>query len=163
MLLIDGYNLLFAEGRVDRRKLPAARERLVARIARYCQVCGLRARVVFDYTKGPPAFAGEARARVGPVEVRYMPRGVTADDEILGTLAGTKDRTAYTVVTGDRAIADEAERRLIDVIDSGKFAAEIERILREDEGKTGEAPEKSRGLKPGEADYWMREFGLPDE
>ncbi len=163
MLLIDGYNLLFAQKKVERRRLPEAREALVLRIARYCESCGQQARVIFDFTQGPPAFGGEARRRLGAVEIRYTPKGVTADDEILGTLAGTKDRTAYTVVTSDRGIADEARRRQFEVVDSDRMLAEMERILREAAGKTGEAPEKLRGLAPGEVDHWMREFGLRDE
>lgn len=165
MLLIDGYNVLFAGSprRIAREQLPQAREDLLTRIARYCEVCGIRARVIFDFTQGPPIHGIAARKRVGNVEVWYTPKGIIADEEILGLIAGTRDRTAYTVVTSDRAIADPARKKLIQVIDSSRFHRELDRVLLDAEEKSEDAPEKGEGLKPGDVDYWMREFGLRDE
>lgn len=159
MLLIDGYNLLFSGPRVPREKLPQARQELAVQVARYCEAAGLRARIIFDFTQGPPAFGIPLKQRIGDVEVWFTPQGVSADDEILGLIEGTSDRTAFTVVTSDRGIADGVARRQVKVVDSGSFRKEMTELLHEPQD---EAPEKGKGLGPGEVDYWMREFGLDE-
>lgn len=159
MLLIDGYNLLFSDRRVVREKLPQARQELAILVARYCEASGLRARIIFDFTHGPPAFGIPLRQRVGTVEVWFTPKGVTADDEIRGLIDATDDRTAYTVITSDREIASAVAKRQFKVMASDVFRKEMAETLRE--GKT-EAREKTQGLGPGEVDYWMREFGLDE-
>lgn len=165
MLLIDGYNLLFASARrrLAREELPKAREDLIVRIARYCEIGGLRARIVFDFTQGPPVYGHASRRKLGAVELWFTPRGITADQEILGTVGATQDRTAYTVITSDRAIAEAVAKKQVTVQDSSTFSSEVERVLRNAEGKTDEAPQKDQGLGPGEVDYWLREFGFDDE
>jgi predicted RNA-binding protein with PIN domain len=159
MFLIDGYNLLFAGGRVRRDRLPEARKALLHALARYCEVCGQKARIIFDYSQGPPP----SRARLGAVEVCFTPKGVSADEEILGMIEGTSDRTAFTLVTSDREVADPARKKSVKVIGSESFRREMEKVLKDAEEKTDEAPEKGKGLGAGEVDYWMRQFGLRDE
>ena len=159
MLLIDGYNLLHSGQPVSREKLPQARQELSVLVARYCEAAGLRARIVFDFTHGPPAFGIPLRQKVGTVEVWFTPKGVTADDEIIGIIEGTEDRTAFTVVTSDRGIADAVTKRQVKVTASEAFRKEMAEALR---GGETEAPEKTQGLGPGEVDYWMKEFGLDE-
>ncbi|HXG59932.1 MAG TPA: NYN domain-containing protein [Planctomycetota bacterium] len=148
MFLIDGYNLLHAIA--GGRPTAEARERMVARVEAWCRREGYRARIVFDPTAGLRAL--ETR---GAVEIRGVAEGRTADEEILRTLASTSDRTAYTVVSDDRAIATGARKRRFRVVSCREF-------LRRLEGPGSGEPPEPGGVPPGEVDYWMREFGLEE-
>jgi len=147
MFLIDGYNLLHAA--FPDRATGGSRRHLVDLVVDYCRRGGYRARIVFDATGDMPR-----RQRRGEVEIRNVPRGSTADDEILEALASTEDRTAHTLVTDDRELAREAARRGVKVIPSGEFA----RLLQV--RGPAEDPKAGGTLSSGEVDYWMDEFGL---
>ncbi len=164
MLLIDGYNLLFAshKGRIQSNEMEASREKLIDRVARYCERRGTRARIVFDHTKGPPVWGIPGRTKSGPVEVLYTPQGVIADDEILGMVEKTGDRTSFTLVTNDRGIADVVRKRRFRVLGSEAFLSEMEKEIESAEGKSDDPREKTEGLPPGEVDYWMKEFGIDE-
>ncbi len=164
MFLIDGYNLLFSSHpeRIQSDELDAARKGLIQQVARYFGLCGTRARIVFDHTKGPPVWGIPGRSRTGPVEVLYTPKGVIADDEILRMVDGTSDRTAYTVVTNDRGIVDVVRKRQFRVIPSDAFLSKMEKAIGEAEGKTEDPREKTEGLSSSDVDYWMKEFGLEE-
>lgn len=148
MFLIDGYNLLhvLVSGRPSDRE----RERMVGLVEAWCLRGGYRARIVFDPTAGL-----RARERRGAVEVRGVAEGRTADEEILRTLASTRDRTAYTVVSDDRAIVEAARRRRCRVVSCREFLRRLEALGPQEPPEPGGAP-------PGEVDYWMREFGLEE-
>jgi hypothetical protein len=92
------------------------------------------------------------------VEVRYVAAGVTADDAIAEAVAKTEDRTAYRVVSSDRAVADAARRRKMDVVSSADFLREMTPPVRE-----ADPPEKSAGISDAEAKAWMRRFGFGEE
>lgn len=145
MFLIDGYNLLHVVARG--KATSEARERLVAAVEAYCRQGGYRARIVFDATAG--LRRREAR---GPVEVRTVAQGRTADEEILAALASTKDRTAYTVVSDDREILREAGRGRFKVLSCEEFARDL--------AAASPPPPEEGSAPPGDVDYWMREFGL---
>ena len=93
MLLIDGYNLMFAAGLSG--DLASQRTELVATI----ETLGRRIRIVFDHTKGPPVYGLARRPKGKPVEVWFTEEGVTADTEIIETLRSTRDVTAFTVIS----------------------------------------------------------------
>ena len=147
MFLIDGYNLLhsFARGKSGEE----ARGRLIALIEGYCERGNYRARIVFDPTGGM-----KRNDRRGAVEIRNVPQGSTADEEILEALGSTPDRTQFTVVSNDLAIVKAAQKRRFPVLPCEDFA----RLIQE----TAEAPEKGGVPATGEVDYWMKEFGLKD-
>jgi predicted RNA-binding protein with PIN domain len=145
--LIDGYNLLhaFARGRAD----AAARERLLERIRAWCLRGGYAARAVFDPTGGM-----KRREQRGPLEVRVVAQGRTADEELMAEIARCGDRTAFRVVSNDREIAEAARRGKLEVIGCEDFLRRLEEPPSGGEGK----PEGD--LPPGEVDSWMKEFGL---
>ncbi|HLF92423.1 MAG TPA: NYN domain-containing protein [Planctomycetota bacterium] len=147
MFLIDGYNLLHAMARG--RATSEARQALVSLIESYCRAGGYRARIVFDATGGM-----KRREERGPLEVRSVPQGRTADEEILDALAATSDRTEYTVVSNDLALVKAAEKRGLKVLACEDFARLIT--------ARPEAPEKGDSAPAGEVDYWMKEFGLDE-
>jgi predicted RNA-binding protein with PIN domain len=148
VLLVDGYNLLFAVTAPKRSRLEADRRALVAELERYGARTGQRLRVVFD-GGGPRRVPGRH------VEVVFVADGSTADDRIVAALEGTADRTKYRVVTSDRAVRKAAEARKFEVTPSGAFWREVQAAL-----APARADEKPGALTQGEADYWMKEFGI---
>jgi predicted RNA-binding protein with PIN domain len=147
VFLIDGYNLLHAMA--PGRATPDARGHLLALIEAYCRSGGYRGRIVFDATGGM-----KRREERGPLEVRSVAQGRTADEEILEAVSGTEDRTEYTVVSNDLAIVKAAERKGFTCLPCGDFARQI--LARP------EAPEKADSASAAEVDYWMREFGIDE-
>ncbi|MBI3857859.1 MAG: NYN domain-containing protein, partial [Planctomycetes bacterium] len=147
MFLIDGYNLLHSFAR--EKTSAEARAKLVALIEAYCVRGNYRARIVFDPTGGL-----KRNDQRGPVEIRNVPQGRTADEEILAALRSTDDRTLYTVVSNDLAIVKAAEKLRFTVLPCEEFAKQL--------SAGPEAPEKGGAPSPGEVDYWMKEFGLDE-
>ena len=147
MFLIDGYNLLHSFAR--ERTGDEARGKLTSLIEAYCVQGNYQARIVFDPTGGM-----KRNERRGPLEIRNVPQGSTADEEILAALRASGDRTQYTVVSNDRAIVKAAEKGGFTVLPCEEFARLI--------SARAEAPEKGGTASPGEVDYWMREFGLDE-
>ena len=95
-VIVDGDNVLRALG-VNKN---AAAEEFLLRLE-LCAACrGWEMIVVFD---GPERFL---RRDVGPLVVRYAPRGQTADTVIERLVYEASDRTWFVVVTRDRAEGD---------------------------------------------------------
>lgn len=94
------------------------------------------------------------------VSVQYSGPGRPADDDIVKRLHATRDKTAYTVVSTDRAIRDEAERLGFRVRTAQEFAAELDE--ERDRAAQGDRDPKEHGISPGEVDAWMREFGIDE-
>ncbi|HEV3029976.1 MAG TPA: NYN domain-containing protein, partial [Planctomycetota bacterium] len=118
MFLIDGYNLLHSFARAKSGE--EARKGLIALIHGWCQRGNYRARIVFDPTGGM-----KRNEVLGAIEIRNVPQGRTADEEILASLDSTDDRTQYTVVTNDAAIAKAAGKRGFPVVPCQEFARMI--------------------------------------
>ena len=155
MLLIDGYNVLFKtiRGTPDGRRLAEEREILVERIGRHCTATNQRARIFFDPgRRGASAGFDRVRKRP-PVEVVQLSE-VSADDAIRAIVESGPDRTAYCVVSSDREVAGAAKKRNFETMPSESFLAEVERR------EAGVPAEKPDACGPGEAEYWMRQFGL---
>ncbi len=154
MLLIDGYNLLFALKAPDSRTLENDRSELIEALSRFAEATNQALRIVFD--KGGPR-----RDRRTRVEIIYVADGSTADDVIVAALEETPDRTAYRVVTSDRAIRKAAEKRRFTVVESRAFWKEVQAWLAPP--ATGEPRGKQQGISSSEADAWMKEFGIGDD
>ncbi len=154
MLLIDGYNLLFALKAPNTRTLEQDRAELIESLTRFAEATNQTLRIVFD--KGGPR-----RDRRTRVEIVYVADGSTADDVIVAALEDTADRTAYRVVSSDRAIRKAAEKRRFSVVESRAFWKEVQAWLAPP--TTGEPKGKQQGISSSEADAWMKEFGMGDK
>ena len=116
MLLIDGYNLLFASrrGRIDIRELSTERERLLNLLQHYCRLCGKRGIVIFDHT------------RAGPHDI----------DDLQGVVDATISSRQERVPEADQIISEETERfwewylgrRVVDVVRALRNNAEHIRL-----------------------------------
>jgi len=164
MLLIDGYNALhqYFRGRtVDQKTMPACREEFVEALEIYSVRKRKNLVVYFDSGKGDPPFPMRRQIVRGRLAVVTTPRGVTADEALIERIDDTRDRRSIKVVTSDRVIVNAAERRRIDTQSSEDFVRELERFLESSRSVYDE--EKVEGISDGEADYWLREFGLHGE
>ncbi|MBI2931762.1 MAG: NYN domain-containing protein [Planctomycetes bacterium] len=147
MFLIDGYNVLFATGAV--RDIPAARSDLLARIETYCAATGQRARVYFDGRDGP------FRGRSEHVDVVFLSADTTADEAIEQLVAGTSDRTAFHVVSSDRAVVEAARQHKMAATSSEEFLRALT-----PSPSDSEPAAKREGISDAEAKVWLRRFGL---
>ncbi len=140
-LLIDGYNLIRCTplGSAERTGLEPAREAALSMLSRYQWLKGHQVTVVFD---GP----SRNQARFGPVRILYAS---SADQEIK-KLAGP----GWTVVTSDREVAREAERRGALAISSEAFWSKLNQAAQlneKDEEEDGEEDRASPAHKRGTA------------
>lgn len=160
MLLLDGYNVLFAGRgkRLDTNAFEQERERLLQLLVRYAELCDRKTLVIFDHTRSAPIFGTPLREIRGLVEIRFTEQGVSADDEIIRMVKETPDRTRFTVVSTDRAIRREVEARKVKVLTSDEFWADVKSRL-----QTAEERGMPGTLSSGEVEGWMREFGLEEE
>jgi predicted RNA-binding protein with PIN domain len=161
MLLIDGYNALhqFFRGRtIAPETMPSRRDEFVEAL----QIYSVRRRknivVFFDGSRSDPPIPIRPQIVRGRLAVLTTPRGVTADDAIIEKIEETRDRRSIKIVTSDRVILNVAERRRIDSQTSEDFIRELERFL--DSSRSIYDKEKLQGISEGEAEYWLKEFGL---
>ena len=155
MLVIDGYNVLFArlQGRIETARLVEDRDALVAEIGDYCRRRRLKARIYFDPSRG---LSPSGTVRRPPVEVVYLPAGISADQAIQDLVKGKDDRTAYRVVSSDREVAGAAAKRKFETVSAEDFLKDLDRGV-----GAGEKPSKKTvGISAAEADVWLKEFGL---
>lgn len=119
VLLIDGYNVLHAVGRGSD---PTGRERdrFIGLVARYAQIRGHQAIVIFD--GGQSAYPRKlAQVGVQVIESGYKQ---SADDLLCQKLPDYPPETVL-VVSSDRAITDFAESHGVYSIDSPVFYARV--------------------------------------
>src|SRR5215471_5411737 len=117
-VIIDGYNLLYAQGE---EPAPLSRARLVHELVAWARARNRRVVLVFD------AWAGgtrEARSEAhGPVTVWFTRTGERADAFIVRWVG---EHPESVVVTSDRAVQRGARRRGAAVLDAERFTARVE-------------------------------------
>ncbi|MDQ7780025.1 MAG: NYN domain-containing protein [Planctomycetota bacterium] len=180
MLIIDGYNLLYAQkdlpGTLSRPGIEAARGRLVGRLdhffargrrhaakARHGRPPG--AIVVFDGTRGARHAGGErTHLTSGHVEIVFAGGGVSADSMILELVARKSRGLAMTVVTSDAELARAVRKSGAEVVSSDRFLERVDGSLaRRARGSDDDTPHcKLHGIPPGEAEWWEKFFAEQD-
>ena len=144
-LLIDGHNLIPHTGlRLDD---PDDEQKLIELLRGYLARVQKKGTVIFD--RGLPG--GASRWSSQTLEVRFAPAPKTADDLIRDRLHREKNPRGLTVVSGDRAVADEARRAGARVMSSAEFAREM--LARPAASRT-----KEIGLSAEEVAQWEEEF-----
>jgi uncharacterized protein len=110
--LIDGYNLLFATGRLTARAgrgaLEASRKWLLVEVVRFHGTESASVTVVFDAAGAPPGTP--LHEDHGDVRVLFA-RDQTADDLIEELIRDESAPRALTVVSDDNRIKEAARRR----------------------------------------------------
>jgi predicted RNA-binding protein with PIN domain len=152
--LIDGYNLLFAIGKVGPRSgkdaFPSARHWLVQHL-RDRRLLGTEVTLVFDGL-GAPEGPGDLRVRFSGKE--------SADDVIEELIQNESAPHRITVVSDDKRLRKAGQRRGCVVLGCLDFYA----LLRRKGGHLQSIPSANPSAKPEdstpeETDYWLREFG----
>ena len=131
-LLIDGYNLIFAEPglkQIAAGSLDAARTRLLDRISNYCGLTGKDAIVVFDGYRaaGNPG----TKTEYANIRVIFTQEGESADAYIERIADEIGKNETVSVVTGDTMIRISAMRSGILRIMPGEFIYELQNAERQ--------------------------------
>lgn len=156
--VIDGNNLVYIHARVAGPAL--GREPLCRLVDRWASGANADVVVVFD---GPPPPSGVwEQMRGRRLDVRFS--GLRkADDMIEDIVEGAASPANLCVVTSDRGPGSAARHRGCRWMKCEEFSTML--TQRAADRRPPPAPlEKPTGLAPGEADAWLREFGLrPDD
>jgi len=151
-LLIDGHNLI---GQMPDIRLddPHDEAMLSFRLKQYCLRYHHHCTVIFDNG----IVAGHSRLSSSQVTVIFAPRGVPADQLLIRRIRSLSDVAGMAIVTSDRAIVSEADRRKLTVIRSRDFATIISAPNQPVVEDVGENPNPI--VTAAEVAYWLEAFG----
>lgn len=169
-LLIDGYNLLYAQGLTgpahDSERLRKAREKLLKTLSKRLGPMDRHVtRVIFDASQKLP-FAPRM-LWVDGITVEFASESSSADERVIDLIDRHDSPKKLVVVSSDNEIVEAARRRECRVIGSDEFMDILEDPRRPvlmpvpttkppPLGNTqANLPE---GVVPKETDYWLREF-----
>lgn len=161
MLIIDGYNLLFAVFRQPIKSIETTREELLELLTAYCAKNRKRATVFFDSARCGDVFKHARSVRRGDLTVIYTARGETADEAIIERVREAKDKKSMTVITSDLEIIRAAEEVKVGSEKSEDFGNKLTEFLAK--SKSIYEERKAKGVSREEAEYWMREFKLSEK
>jgi predicted RNA-binding protein with PIN domain len=148
---IDGHNLIAA---IPDMSLEAFDDevQLVMRLQRYAWRTNSTALVFFDHGSGGKAPVPSS----AQIEVRFAPRGFSADDLIRAAIDGASPGVLAEVVlvTGDQVLVQAARAAGMRAQSSTAFARAMSEALAVDTAEAEPAPP----LKPGESDDLLNQF-----
>jgi predicted RNA-binding protein with PIN domain len=154
-ILIDGYNLIYADEALRRlleRGPEAARTELVARLERYAEQKEMRITVVFD---GTGRMLDATPVLPGKLQTVFSRGDQSADELIVSMLEDASNPREFMVVTSDNEDIGRTARALgATVLPSQAF---LERLS----ARTRRAPSIEEKPDPfdDDVDYWLRKFG----
>ena len=158
MIIIDGYNLLFAQkGEIP--DLESARAGLIELLQKYNSKKGNAVKIVFDVKANPFLYNSKTKTNKGKVEVIFSPSGTTADDYIIKLVGGFENKKTIRVVSSDKKVASAVKTLGAQAVSSVEFFKEITSLLKS--GKNDDYYyEKEHGIPKAEVHHWMKVFGL---
>ena len=155
-LLVDGHNLI-GQMRDIQLDDPHDEARLAMRLKQYCMRYRHHCTVIFD--NGMPG--GLSKLSNSNVSVIFAPHRVTADQLIIRRIRTLSDVSGIAVITSDRAIISEAERRKLTVIRSPDFVTALNAPARArlniDAGE-----DANPVITAAEVAYWLEQFNTPE-
>jgi predicted RNA-binding protein with PIN domain len=162
--LIDGYNLLFATGRLTarsaRHSLEGARKDLLIQVAAGHGPTGSGVTVVFDAQSAPPG-CPSADDR-GGVRVLFA-KGKTADDLIEELIRDEPSPRLLTVVSDDHRIQQAARRRGCTVLGCLDYYEHLQTRPVRPPPPPCEPPAKPERSSPEETQQWLDVFKDADD
>jgi predicted RNA-binding protein with PIN domain len=151
-IIVDGYNVIYADVRLKRtarNDLRKARRELIRLLAQYLERKSLQVTVVFDGRGGLTDVDVEIP---GKLQVLYSCAGQTADELIIEILQSSSNPRQYIVATSDMAdIGRSANAMGAEVLDARAFLARIE-------AKTPKSEYESGDETVEDVDYWLERF-----
>ena len=155
-LLVDGHNLI-GQMRDIHLDDPHDEARLAMRLKQYCMRYRHHCTVIFD--NGMPG--GFSRLSNSSVSVIFAPHRVSADTLIMRRIRTLSDISGIAIVTSDRAIIAEADRRRVMVIRSPDFVVALnapsQARLNIDAGE-----DANPVITAAEVAYWLEQFNTPE-
>ncbi len=162
LFLIDGYNLLFAEGMIRGRAGPTGLEK--ARLGLLGMLKGAfgdeagKVTVVFDAAKAPPGL--EPEQDYHGIHVLFAKPGEQADDLIERLILHDSAPRQVSVVSNYHRIQQAARHRHCEVMSCGDFLDLVERRRRQRPPARPQSESgKPESVSRGETQHWLREFG----
>ncbi|AGA27322.1 NYN domain-containing protein [Singulisphaera acidiphila] len=163
-LLIDGYNVMFAQGLVGKRVGPdhfrKARTQFLNKLSDALGPLESHlTTVVFDAATPPHDLPPQSRHK--GMTILYAVNDEDADARIEKLIAAHSAPKTLTVVSSDNRIRQAATRRKARVLTADLFLVDIETRKRSPrEAPAPPKPEKGRGreLSSSESAYWLNEF-----
>lgn len=182
-LIIDGYNLIFADQRlpVSPHSLERARNELIWLLTHYNMKKSHQIVVVFDgddrfnwlcgrYCIPMPGCTKRSSARI---DVRYSAGDSSADDMIKDLVAGCARPSSskrsrrhvsdVNVITSDRSLARTVGKRGVTTTNCREFLKDLRGTFDEPVSDFAVPEEKAKGLSSQQVDGWMKVFGLDQD
>lgn len=158
MIIIDGYNLLFAQ-KGEIFDLETSRNGLITLLEKYNSKKGGTIKIVFDVKTDLPIYDKKIKAMKGKIEVIFSRKGISADDYIIELVKDTDNRKAIRVVSSDKKVIGTIKKLEAQSISSEDFFNEISEFIKADTSDDYYY-EKEHGISKSEVDYWLKVFGL---
>jgi predicted RNA-binding protein with PIN domain len=161
-ILIDGYNVLFAQDDLEElmhsgKRLHHAREALLRRLSDLLGEHRAEAVVVFDAVRKPVGVREQRRAH--GMQVHFANRAPDADTVIEEMVRDADPARQVLVVTNDNRLRDAAAQRKARTIGVGAFLSALEQGTFSLHGRPEPEPkEKLNGPSPEESARWVEEF-----
>ncbi|GAC1473541.1 MAG: hypothetical protein NVSMB9_22340 [Isosphaeraceae bacterium] len=166
--LIDGYNLMYDNGLLEKRLGSSGFRRVRTRFLNdLAESLGpldaFQTTVVFDAAQAPRNIQSESSHKW--ITVVYAVNEESADDRIEQLIAADPSPKTLSVVSSDRRIRQAATRRGSMAVLADAFWVELSARV-ERRTRAGKAPlpcpsepERDRQLSPEESAFWEHEFG----
>lgn len=147
-IVIDGYNVIRRSptlAPIDRRDLEEGRNALLAAVRAYRRLKAHRITVVFDGRVGGGTLGDSTQ--VAGVRMVFSRHGESADHVIIRLVE--KAPAGSVVVTSDRSLALEVERKGAVVLSAEEFEERLDRALGEADGRDPEEDDTPPTRGPG--------------
>jgi predicted RNA-binding protein with PIN domain len=154
-VVIDGHNLLWSVQNNEDCGL-VSDVQLCRVISEYLKQIGDKGELVFDGT-GPSDKSGFEN--ISNLEVTFSGLASDCDTVIEHKIRASSAPGRLTVVSSDRRLRDAAHARKATSVKSEDFWKDVQRQLRR-RRRSDEPRGKRDGIDAGEAEQWMRFFGL---
>lgn len=159
--LIDGHNLI-AQMPDIRLSDPDDEEQLVVHLRRWL-AAGRKRRATLYFDGGLPGGRAPHFSGAG-LTVIFASAGREADGLLIRRIRKVQNPPEYTLVTSDRVVVSEAERRRMPVIDSGTFASWMVEEAASRRAAEPNAPAKEDPqLDADELAKWLELFSKKDD
>lgn len=169
-LLIDGYNLIHAQGLTgtahDPERLRKAREKLLKTLSKRLGPMDRHAtRVIFDASHKLPY--APRMVWMDGITVEFACESATADERVIDLIDRHDAPKKLVVVSSDNEIVSAANRRECRVIGADEFMEILEDARRPvlapvsvaRPASLGSSPQRTpEGVVPKETDFWLKEF-----
>ena len=156
MIIIDGYNLLWAIQESSEEFESVSDVQLCRIVGRYLRLVSENGEIVFDGT-GPPDKSGFDN--ISNLEVLFARQGGDADTVIEDKIRANTSRRRLTVVSSDRRVARAARARKAAAVKSQVFWNNLQKRLSR-KRIIKEPAAKRWGLNESETKQWLKFFGL---